>query len=89
MTDVGLIAIAAGIAVCAGLGTGIGEGDFESVTQQRRNHLGHRDSLPLRPLRNCGDLSHRVEHGTLRDFRKTQFFHNIGQLRVLHDQFVY
>lgn len=26
MTDVGLIAIAAGIAVCAGLGTGIGEG---------------------------------------------------------------
>jgi F-type H+-transporting ATPase subunit c len=26
MTDKGLIAIAAGIAVCAGLGTGIGEG---------------------------------------------------------------
>ena len=26
MTDYGLIAIAAGIAVCAGLGTGIGEG---------------------------------------------------------------
>ena len=26
MTDVGLIAIGAGIAVCAGLGTGIGEG---------------------------------------------------------------
>ncbi len=26
MTDLGLIAIAAGIAVCAGLGTGIGEG---------------------------------------------------------------
>ena len=26
MTDLGLVAIAAGIAVCAGLGTGIGEG---------------------------------------------------------------
>lgn len=26
MTDFGLVAIAAGIAVCAGLGTGIGEG---------------------------------------------------------------
>ena len=26
MTDTGLIAIAAGLAVCAGLGTGIGEG---------------------------------------------------------------
>ena len=26
ITDYGLIAIAAGIAVCAGLGTGIGEG---------------------------------------------------------------
>lgn len=26
MTDKGLIAIAAGIAICAGLGTGIGEG---------------------------------------------------------------
>lgn len=26
MTDYGLIAIAAGIAVCAGIGTGIGEG---------------------------------------------------------------
>ncbi len=26
MTDYGLIAIAAGIAICAGLGTGIGEG---------------------------------------------------------------
>ena len=26
MTDLGLIAIGAGIAVCAGLGTGIGEG---------------------------------------------------------------
>ena len=30
MTDLGLVAIAAGIAVCAGLGTGIGEGIAES-----------------------------------------------------------
>ena len=39
MTDYGLIAIAAGIAVCAGLGTGIGEGIAASkaVEAVRRN----------------------------------------------------
>ena len=60
----------------------------KAMLHQDHNHLIHGDVFHFRSPQNGHQLSYRVQHSGLFDFRKAQLYHNILKLRVLRNQLV-